>query len=91
MIMAFGRPFENHQELQQLCKAVIELSSTPQWSALTQILTHIRASHFQKYPSLSTMEEVRENTGTISGLKKVLALPDECRQLLKVDSQNKEN
>lgn len=91
MIMAFGRPFENHQELQQLCRAVVDLSNTPQWEALTQVVGYIRVSHFQKYPSLSTMEEVRENTGNIAGLKKVLALPDECRQLLKADSQNKEN
>ena len=83
MKMAFGHDWENEDRLRKVCSDVLSMSERPEWRSLQLLCAIISELHRERFQGMKDILEVRENAGTIDGIKKVLALPDDCRQVLK--------
>jgi hypothetical protein len=87
MKMAFGHAWENEDKLKAVCGEIAALSELPQWRNIETVCRLIMELHKEKYNGMTDILSVRENAGVIAGIKKVLALPEECRQVISQDNK----
>lgn len=52
------------------------------WRHLESLAAILIENQKDKFCAMKTIEDVRENAGIIAGIKKVLAIPIDCEQLL---------
>jgi len=86
MIMAFGRVWDR-EKLKDVCAEIATLAETKAWKQLEYLATSLEDLHKDKFVSMKDILEVRENAGIIAGIKKVIAIPEDCRQILLQDKQ----
>jgi len=82
MITAFGREWANEEEIRTICASVSEMSDGSGWKSFRLLVGVLIALQKDKYLTMTDIGAVRQNTGIIEGMKKLLAIPDECEQIL---------
>lgn len=87
MTMAFGRVWADKEKLKNVCAEIATLAESKGWRQLESLATSLEDLHKDKFVSMMDILSVRENAGIIEGIKKVIAIPDECRQILLQDKQ----
>lgn len=87
MKMAFGHAWDNEDKLKSVCAEIAALSESSQWRSVEMVCRLMMELHKDKYNGMTDILSVRENAGIIAGIKKVLALPQECRQVILPDSK----
>jgi len=86
MTMAFGRVWDR-EKLKDVCAEIATLAETKAWKQLEYLATSLENLHKDKFVSMTDILAVRENAGIIAGIKKVIAIPEDCRQILLQDKQ----
>jgi len=81
--LAFGHTWDNDERLRKVCSDVLALAERPEWKSLELLCGLTRELYLERFQGMKDILEVRENAGLLDGIKKVLALPDDCRQVLK--------
>lgn len=87
MTMAFGRVWADKEKLKNVCAEIATLAESKGWRQLESLAISLEDLHKDKFVSMTDILSVRENAGIIEGIKKIIAIPDECRQILLQDKQ----
>ena len=84
-MMAFGKEWQNQEKLKEVCSAIASMSESKEWKQLEFLAGLVIENHKDKFCGMKTIEEVRENAGVIAGIKKVLAIPSQCVEIITKD------
>jgi len=85
-MMAFGREWDE-QKLKDVCAEIATLADGRAWKQLESLATILVETQKDRFAQAPDFQSVREIAGIISGIKKVLAIPEDCRQILLQDKQ----
>ena len=86
-IMAFGKEWADKEKIKNVCAEIATLAESKAWKQLESLATSLEDLHKDKFVSMTDILSVRENAGIIAGIKKVIAIPEDCRQILLQDKQ----
>jgi hypothetical protein len=81
-MMAFGREWQNREKLKEVCSEIALMKDSKAWKHLESLAAILIENQKDKFCGMTTIEQVRENAGIIAGIKKILAIPIDCEQLL---------
>jgi len=86
MIVAFGKEWDD-QRLKDVCAEIATLADTKAWRQFESLAMTLAELQKDKFATAPDYQTVREIAGTINGIKKVLAITEDCRQILSQDKQ----
>ena len=86
-MMAFGQEWTDEEKLKVICADVSTLLDGRAWRQLEYLASMLVTVQKDKFANLPDFQSVRENAGVIDGIKKVLAIPHDCVEILKQDKQ----